>query len=287
MILSEFGYVRPETIDRALTFLGENADARPLAGGQSVINVLKGRMTAVSHLVDISRLPDLRGIRINGDRLEIGAAVTYAEIAGSAVIQEWWPRLAMVASRTVDVQVRNRGTIGGNCCYADPASNFPPLLIALDAEMRLRSVTGERTVPAEQFAVTPFNPGLAPGELLIAVVLPPPAADTRLAYQSFSLMPDSWALARAVVRLDLDSEGIIERARVVLGGVEPVPRRLAEVEDALAGQSSAQIAAADLATRVGSLPDAIHDVHASAGYRRHLAKVLVARALVDAIEGST
>src|SRR4051794_33491191 len=152
MLLAETEYVRPDTLADAVQALASSAGARALAGGQSLLNVLKHRAASVELLVDIGRLEELRGIEPAGDgAVEIGAGVTYAELEGSDALQASHPVVSEVASVTVDRQVRNRGTIGGNICFADPASNFPPLMVALGATLNVVGPDGERAVVAEDF----------------------------------------------------------------------------------------------------------------------------------------
>src|SRR5918996_1252727 len=173
MLPSSFAYCRPDSLEEATEVLGRHPGARPLAGGQSIVSVLKLRAAAVEALVDISRLEELRFVSVDPGRLEIGAGMRYRELAESDDVRGALPVVAAIASRLVDVQVRNRGTIGGNVCYHDPGSNFPPLLVALGATLRLAGPGGrEREVAAEEFFIGPFQTALANGELLRSVVLP-------------------------------------------------------------------------------------------------------------------
>lgn len=283
MLLDALDYIRPATLEEALTALRSRPHARALAGGQSLLNVLKLRAAHIELLVDIARLSELRYIEARDGALEIGAATTYAEIAAAPQLQEALPGMAGMSAHLVDVQVRNRGTIGGNCCYADPCSNFPPLLVALDAELRIASSDGERVVAASQFFAGAFQTALEPGELLLSVRIPLPPSGTGLGYESIQLMPDSWALARAVAVVA--ANGTVESsARIVLGAVEPVPRRQEHVEQLLTGRPPTPDGAAEAASAVDELPRAIADVHGSSEYRRKLARVVVRRAILAALE---
>lgn len=261
--------------------LAENPGARPLAGGQSLLNVLKHRAAEVEAVIDITRLEELRGIDADGGGLEIGAACTYEQIAGSDAVAAAHPKVAEVADGLVDQQVRCRGTIGGNACFNDPGSNFPPLLVAIEATMRVAGPDGEREVAAEDFFLDTYRVDLGQGELLRSVVLPA-AGETAVGYSSLQLGEDSWAVARAVARLSCN--GTIGAPRVVIGCVSGAQPRAAAVEGALDGAepSAEAIAAAAEAADQGIEPAT--DAHASAGYRRKMARVMVQRAVTEATE---
>jgi carbon-monoxide dehydrogenase medium subunit len=282
MLPRSFAYCRPDSLEEATEVLGRHPGARPLAGGQSIVNVLKLRAAEVEALVDISRLEELRFVSVEPGRLEIGAGMRYRELAESADVRSALPVVAAIASRLVDVQVRNRGTIGGNVCYHDPGSNFPPLLVALGATLRLAGPGGrEREVAAEEFFVGPFQTALGNGELLRSVVLPVPGDGAGIGYQSLQLGVDSWALARAaaVVR----GNGTIEEARVVVSAVGPRPARQRAIEERLRGQA-ADSDAIERAT-AGDLEDVDppSDSHASAEYRIEMARVMARRAVAQAL----
>jgi carbon-monoxide dehydrogenase medium subunit len=173
MLLRNVDYLRPADIAEAVAALADHEGARPLAGGQSLINVLKHRAAEVELLVDVGRLEELRALDVRPDgSAEVGAAVTYEELEHSDELRGAHPKLAEVAAHTVDVQVRSRGTLGGNACYNDPSSNFPPLLVALGATMRVAGPGGEREVPAEEFFTGAYRTALGHGELLRSIVLP-------------------------------------------------------------------------------------------------------------------
>jgi aerobic carbon-monoxide dehydrogenase medium subunit len=282
MLPSSFAYCRPDSLEEATEVLGRHPGARPLAGGQSIVNVLKLRAAEVEALVDISRLEELRFVSAEPGRLEIGAGMRYRELAESDDVRGALPVVAAIASRLVDVQVRNRGTIGGNVCYHDPGSNFPPLLVALGATLRLAGPGGrQREVAAEDFFIGPFQTALATGELLRSVVLPVPGDGAGIGYQSLQIGVDSWALARAaaVVR----GNGTIEEARVVLSAVGPRPARQRAIEERLRGQA-ADGDAIERAT-AGELEDVDppSDTHASAEYRLEMARVMARRAVEQAL----
>lgn len=277
MLLPSLAYERPETVQEAVALLHGTRNARVLAGGQTLLNALKLRVVHPDLLVDVSRLDALREIAHEPDgALRIGAAVTYDELAASPLAQAAHPVTAAMASRLVDRQVRARGTVGGNVCLADPTSNFPPLLVALGARLRLRGPRGARDVDAEGFFLAPYMTALAPGELLEGVLLPRLAADQRVGYESLQVGTDSWALARASALVRCN--GTIVEARIALG-CGPVPVRQRAMERALIGQPPTPEAIAAAAQHAGEGFEPPSDVHASAAYRTKMAVVMARRAV--------
>lgn len=282
MLPRSFAYCRPDSLEEATEILARHPGARPLAGGQSLINVLKLRAAEVDALVDISRLEELRFVRAGVGELEIGAGVRYREIAESADVKSALPVVARIASRLVDVQVRNRGTIGGNVSYHDPGSNFPPLLVALEATLRVTGPGGtSREVPAADFFLGPYHTALETGEVLRSVVLPVPGDGAGIGYQSVLIGADSWALARAaaVVR----GNGTIDEARVVLGAVGPRPARQRAIEARLRGQAADASAIEQAFAAEIEDADPSSDAHASAEYRLEMARVMARRAVEEAL----
>ena len=280
MLLRSVEYLRADTIADAVRALHDEEGARVLAGGQSLLNVLKHRAAAVDLLVDVSRLEDLRAITVQPDGgAEIGAAVTYDELDRHAALRAAHAKVCEVANGLVDQQVRCRGTIGGNACYNDPGSNYPPLLVALGATMRVVGPEGEREVSAEEFFTSTYQVALRRGELLRSIVLPP-LGDTGVGYSSVQIARDGWAVARAVAHVR--ANGTIQDARVVLGCVAGRPVRATAVEERLRGAEPApdDVRAAAEAASEGIDPPS--DSHASAGYRRDLARVVVRRAVLEA-----
>jgi carbon-monoxide dehydrogenase medium subunit len=286
MILPPLQYLRPRSVPEAVDLLSHVDGATVLAGGQTLINMLKLDLVAPAALVDVHRLDELRHIELDADgTLVIGAATTYREIAVSSLVRRHQPAVATMAGGLVDRQVRNRGTIGGNCCLNDPANNFPPLLTALHA--RFRSIGGPIAIrSAEDFFTGTLATALAPNELLTAVEIPALPAGTIVEHAHQQLAADSWAIARAVVRIDV-SGGVVTDARVVLGAVLGSPLRLGPVERALVGRR-VDATLLQAAGEVGGLwIDTVDDMHCSAGYRREMAHVQLRRALRAAVERNT
>jgi carbon-monoxide dehydrogenase medium subunit len=274
-------YARPDSIEEAVALLQEHPNARLLAGGQSIVNVLKLRAAEVDALVDISELEAIRFVELLPDgSLEIGAGVRYAELAADPLVREHQPKVASVADGTVDVQVRNRGTLGGNLGFNDPTSNFPPLVVALNATVRIAGPT-PREVPAEELFVGPFRLALGPGEFIRSVVLPPLGAEVGVGYQTLQLARDSWALARGVARVE--ANGTVRDARVVVACIAGRPARQPRLEAALVG-SAGDSAALDAAfAQPLENVEAVGDSHASAEYRLEMARVYTRRAVEEAL----
>src|SRR5947209_3893412 len=266
MLLREVEYARPLSVQEALRLLSERDGARALAGGQTLINVMKARAASPDFLVDLQDLDELREIELGSDgTLELGAMVTYSDLLSSAEARAR-PILGEVCATIADVQVRNRGTIGGNVCANDPTNHLPPLMVALGATMTVVGTGGERQVPAEEFFLGVYMTAAGPGELLTTVTIPAGKAD---GFASLPIGRDGTCIVNVAASLDGGAP------RVVVGCVDAVP--------VLVRPESAEDDAVRGAVRAAGLqpPD---DVHASAEYRRHLAEVLAVRAVRAAKE---
>ena len=283
MLLESVEYVRAQSIDEALRELSANDGAAVLAGGQSLLNVLKNRVASVEVLVDIGELAELRTIERGADgSLEIGACVTYDELDRSADVREGHAVLAEVAGHIEDQQIRSRGTIGGNCCLGDPTNNLPPLLIALGATMNIQGTSGGRSVAAEDFFFAFFSTAVAQGEILRSVTVPPIPSGAGVGYQSLAVGADSKAIVRASAYVR--ANGTVEDARVVLSIVGPRPIRHAGMEQRLRGGALSADAVAAASEAIGDDIEPVGDSHGSADYRRRMARVLARRAVNEAIE---
>jgi carbon-monoxide dehydrogenase medium subunit len=266
MLLRELEYARPGSVEEAVRLLAAREDARALAGGQSLVNVMKTRVASPELVVDLNGIDGLRGIRRTEDGgLEIGAMATYAAIVDSADVAAARPILAEVARTIADVQVRNRGTIGGNVCSNDPTNHFPPLLAAVGAELTIAGPNIERTVGTDEFFEGVFMTAVHPGELLTKIRIPA-KGDAR----------DGWASTT----LGTEGTGIVSVAATVSGGTARIAIGCVAATPVVLTASADETAIKD-AVRSASL-DPPADVHASADYRRHLAEVLAARAVRDA-----
>ena len=266
MLLAPVQYARPTSVDEAVRLLAGHEGARPLAGGQTLTNVMKARAAAPDVLVDLNSLAELRTIsRSSGGALELGAMATLAEVSRSNDVGEARPIVAEVANQVADVQVRNRGTIGGNICSNDPTNHLPPVMVALGATMTVRGADGERAVAAEDFFLGVYMTAVGPGELLVKVGIPA-RGDARDGFASVTIGADGTCIVNAAATVTGD------RARVVLGCVASVPTLVT---------CGADEASVRDAVRAGDI-DPPSDVHASAEYRKHLAEVVAVRAVAEA-----
>jgi len=280
VITTSFDYARATSIDDAIARLGAaSGSAKLLAGGHSLVPLMKLRLSEPSLLIDIARIPGLSGIREKGGKIEIGAATVHHEVATSALLLDKCPALADTAATIGDPQVRNRGTMGGSLAHADPAADYPGMLVALDAEIHLKGAAGWRAVKASDFFQGLFTVDLRPDEIIAGVQFTPQRA---AAYAKLHQRASHFAIVGVGASLDVSS-GTITAARVGLTGASTHAMRLANVEAALAGKplSDATIASASAVAGDG-IDDLNADIHASADYRRAMIKVFTARALKEA-----
>jgi len=265
VLLREVEYAKPASIAEAITILAGSDGARALAGGQTLINVMKARAASPDVLVDLNGLDDLKGIELAADgTLTIGAMATYTDVVGSAEARAR-PILGEVCAQIADVQVRNRGTIGGNVCSNDPTNHLPPLMAAIGAQFTIASQSGERTVAASDFFLGVYMTAAGPGELLTKITIPAGKHD---GFAAVTLGADGTCIANAAASLN-------GSLRVALGCVDAVP---IVVEPA----SSDDEAVREAVRGAGLAPPA--DVHASSEYRAHLVEVLAVRAARQARE---
>ena len=282
MIPAAFGYQRPASLDEALRIIGSESGAKVLAGGQSLLPLLKLRLGAAETLVDIGRLVELKGVRqLSDGRLSVGALTTYRELLDSPARQ--YGVFADAVPGISDLQTRNRGTVGGAIAHADPALELPACLLALDAEVVARSARGERTIPIDGFFQGPFATALEPDEILTEIRLPGPRDDAGSAYVSLEQTASGYALvgvAAVVVRGD---GGRIGGANVALTGVGDHAYRAAAVETALAGSDGSAASIEAAAAHAVDGIDVASDIHADSAYRTAMAAVYTRRAIEAAL----
>ncbi|HZC26927.1 MAG TPA: xanthine dehydrogenase family protein subunit M [Actinopolymorphaceae bacterium] len=281
MIPTSFDYVRPATVDEAVGALREaGEDAKVLAGGQSLIPVLRLRLAAPSTLVDLSGIPDLVGIRDEDGVLVIGAMTTHADVAASDLVRRHVPVVAEATETIGDRQVRHLGTFGGSLSHADPAGDLPSVVTALDATLVVAGPDGRREVPAASFFTDYLTTALAPDELLVEVHVPK-FDGWGMHYEKFNRVAQAWAIVGVAAAVRRDN-GTIAEARVALTNMGPTPVRARAVEDALAGESASLDAVAAAAAHATEGTSPSDDITGSADYRSHLAMVLTRRALAAA-----
>ena len=279
MIPRKFEYYRAKSVEDAIEFLSTHEGAKVIAGGQSLVPLMKLRIVSPAYLVDIGRIEELRYIRI-GDKgeLRIGALTTHAEIEESELIRERWPVLAETAENIADVQIRSRGTIGGSLCHADPAADYPPTLIVLNSEVVIRGKEGRRTVPVEDFILGPFTTSIEENEILEEVIIPP--YNGKAGFTKFARREGDLAVVNAAVLLKVGN-GKVEDIKVAVGGVGPKPIRLKALEDRVKGgviEEGKLSSAIDEAVKELEPPT---DVHGTSEYRREVTKVILKRLILD------
>jgi carbon-monoxide dehydrogenase medium subunit len=280
MYPASFGYYVAHSVDEAVGLLTEHGDeAKLLAGGQSLIPAMKLRLAQPTCLIDLGSIAALRGVRVEGDTLVIGALTLHADVAASEVVRERVPGLAEAAERIGDVQVRNRGTIGGSVAHNDPKADLPVILTALDASVVVAGAGGTRTVPIGDFFVDYYATVLEPNEVLTEVRVPLPAAGTGTAYAKLGHPASGYVVVSAGALLTLDASGACTAARVAIGGVGSGPVRATATEAALVGQAPTPELIAAAAVRAAEDAEPEDDPYASADYKRQVAGVYARRAL--------
>jgi carbon-monoxide dehydrogenase medium subunit len=271
-------YYRAASLDEAIELLATHPEGRLLAGGHSLIPMMKLRLAQPAALIDIGRIDELGGIEPTGDGVRIGALTTHAELAGSSLLAEACPLLAEAAARIADPQVRNKGTLGGNIAHADPGSDLPAVLVALDATVYLHGRGGGRTVPARRFFTGLLTTDMAAGEVLVAVEARAHGAGTGAAYLKVEHPASGYAVVGAAAVMQRQG-GTVAAASLAFNGVTETPHLAAAVTDALTGGDGSD-AAIDLAVDGGlAIAEPMGDLHASGEYRRHLAAAYGKRAL--------
>lgn len=280
MIPQSFEYSAPKTLDEALQLV--NQGGKPLAGGMSLVPMMKLRLAAPEQLVDIGRIKELNYIREEGGALHLGAATTHYDVESSALVRAKCPLLAETAAAIGDVQVRNMGTIGGSIAHADPAADYPAALQALVAKLVLKGAKSERTVMASDFFLEAFATALESGEIVREVIVPVESAGAGTSYQKMAQPASGFAMVGVAARLQR-SGGKIHSVRIGVTGLSNRSYRATAAERALEGKSGSASEIQNAAALVTQGADANSDLHASADYRRHLAVVYATRALVAAL----
>ena len=284
MFPASFGYVAAHSVAEALQLLTQHGeDAKLLAGGHSLIPAMKLRLASPRTLIDLGTIPGLRGVWIDGDSLAIGALTVHADVASSDLVRQRLPGLAEAASVIGDVQVRNRGTIGGSVAHADPAADLPVILTALTASFVLQSMSGSRTVAADDFFTDFYTTAMTAHELLTEIRVPLPAAGSGTAYVKLPHPASGYVVVSAGVLITRQASGLCTVARVALGGLGSGPIRARETESGLQGKSLTPEVIAAAAAKAAENADPAEDTYASAEYKRHVATVYTRRAIEAAV----
>jgi carbon-monoxide dehydrogenase medium subunit len=283
MLPAQFEFHRPSSLDEALGLLSSLEDAKVLAGGQSLIPVMKLRFAAPAHLVDINRIPDLDRVEESGGQLRIGTLARHNQMVGSEVVSSKHPLLASTAPQIADPLVRNLGTVGGSLAHADPAGDWGSTMLAAGASVVLRSARGEREVPVSEFLVDIFTTVLEPDEILTEVRVPLPSARFGGAYLKLERKIGDFATVGVAVQVEM-SNGTIGRAGIGLTGVASKNVHATDAERSLAGAEPGDDAFAEAGRLAAAACDPVSDVRGSAEYKRHMVEVYVRRGLAHAVE---
>ena len=286
MKAAPFEYARPATLAEACALLGEHGpDAKLIAGGQSLVPMMAMRLARPAWLVDINRLDELKGISPQGECLRVGAAVRQCVIERDPRARAGLPLLMKALHWVGHIQTRNRGTVGGSIAHADPSAEIPLVACVLDATLVLRDAVNSTDLRAREFFLAPMVTAIAPGQCLAEIRFPVwTGTKVGCAFEEISIRHGDFALVSACAQLALDADGRCLRAALGTGGASPVPQALPGIGEQLVGTRLDDQSIADAAGAAADLIDPEGDLHATAEYRRHLARVLVARVLRAARE---
>jgi carbon-monoxide dehydrogenase medium subunit len=278
MIPAPFAYARPTSVDEALQAVASGGeDVKILAGGQSLIPVMRLRLAAPETVVDLTKVAELRGVREEGDAIVIGAMTTHSDVLSDPLIGRYAPLIAEATETVADRQVRHRGTFGGALAHADPAGDLPAVALALDAEFVIAGLSGRRTVPAADFFVDYLTTALEEGELLVEIRVPK-REGWGMHYEKFNRVAQAWSIVAVAAAVRMEG-GRIAEARIGLTNMGPTPLRAAGVEAALRGADATPEAIAAAAEHAAEGTSPSSDLNAQADYRQHLARVLTRRAV--------
>lgn len=278
--MRDFYYYSPSTLNESLDLLDEHQeDGRPMAGGTALVVLMKQSLLDADHLISLSRVPGLSGIRLEADGLHIGALTHHREVETSSLVKQHAPLLAEVYRNVATVRIRNVATVGGGIAHADPAQDPPSGLIVLDARVKLQSKSGERTLPITEMFKDYYETAIEPGELITEVIVPTVPAAAKTVYLKF--LPrtmDDYATVAVAAKAELNN-GTIRNLRVALGAAGPTPVHATTVEQALEGKQASAAAIRSAAEAVADQVDPLDDFRGSSGYKRDMAVVFTRRAL--------
>jgi carbon-monoxide dehydrogenase medium subunit len=280
LIPAKFDYVRADSVDQAIQLLQEsNGEGKIMAGGHSLLPLMKFRVTEPGKIIDISRIAELKGVRIEGNRIIVGALTTHHELATHPIVQELVPVLADAASQIGDIQIRNRGTIGGNIAHGDPVADLPAPALALEAELHIQGDEGQEVMSVDGFILGPLITLLPENSVVTSVSFKIPPSHTKSTYLKFFHHASGYPVVGVAVVAGVDKKGLIDFVRVGITGVGEVSYRASSVENQLLGQQPTETviqSSAELAIEDGEMGS---DLFASAEYRANICKVYTARAL--------
>jgi aerobic carbon-monoxide dehydrogenase medium subunit len=277
-----FTYERASSIDDAIAKMA--GGGKLIAGGHSLVPLMKLRLSEPGRLIDIARISELSGILEAGGRIEIGATTTHHEIASSKLLRDKCPMVAEAAAEIGDAQVRNRGTIGGSIAHADPAADWPAAVLALDAQITLVNNSGSRTVGATDFFLELLTTAMESDEILTEIRVPANPARTGSAYLKVAQPASGFALTGVAAQVTLGSDNTVQQVAVAVTGVDNTAFRASATENALRGQAATEAAIEQAANLATEGVEGTDDIHASAEYRLHLTRVYTKRALLQAVQ---
>lgn len=288
MYAAPFEYLAPATLEEALALLSQHGeDAKLLAGGHSLIPMMKLRLAQPLVLIDLGKIAQLDYIREGEGTVDIGGMTTHYSLESSDLLRRKCPLLPAAAGHIGDVQVRNKGTIGGSLAHADPAADLPPALLAAGGRLKLAGPQGERTVTAGEFFVDLMTTALRPQEILTEIQVPTIGPRTGAAYLKVRQKASGFAIVGVAAQISTDERGACREAAVGITGVSPVPYRASRVEGMLKGRSLDDEAIREAASLAAEDREPLSDIHASSEYRRHLAQVMTRRAIQEALQSVT
>jgi aerobic carbon-monoxide dehydrogenase medium subunit len=283
MIPASFDYIAPQSLAEAVRALADHGEeAKLLAGGHSLLPLMKLRLAHPKVVIDLGRIRSLRGISQEKDKIVIGALTTHYQLESSPLLQQKCPLLSQTARSIGDVQVRNRGTVGGSLTHADPAADLPAAVLALAGELKLTGAKGDRWLGAEEFFLGPLTTAIEPGEILTEIRVPAAPPRCGSAYLKMAQQASGFAIVGVAVWLRLDKNRVLEDIGVGVTGLDAKPFRAQAVEESLRGNKLGPRLIEEGAAKVAARADPLDDLHASASFRAHLARVYTERAVREA-----
>jgi len=288
MFPANFAYVAARSVENALELMAKHGeDGKLLAGGHSLIPAMKLRLSSPKVLIDLGTVPELRGIKLDGNALVIGSLTVHADVAAAELVRRHLPGLADAANVIGDLQVRNRGTIGGSCAHADPAADLPVILAALDAAFTVRSAACARSIKADEFFTDFYTTAMNPDEVLTEVRVPIPPTGSGTAYVKLPHPASGYVVVSAGALINRQSSGSCASARVFLGGLGSGPTRAVATEIELTGKPLTPQIIAAAAAKAAEETDPLEDSYADADYKRHVATVYARKAIEAAVQRTT
>jgi carbon-monoxide dehydrogenase medium subunit len=285
MIPSGFEYHKATSIADAIAKLRDNEDAKLLAGGHSLLPMMKLRFAETPYLVDINGIEELKGIRIDGDTITIGAMTTESELINSDILQQHCPLLINAAKLVADPQVRNKGTIGGDVAHGDPGNDHPAVMLALDAQLVIHGPDGERTIPANGFFLGTYWTTLEEHEILVAIKIPALKLGTGHGYSKLKRKTGDYAVAGSPVVVEMDGD-IVRDIRIGLTNVAPMAIRAEAAEDLIRGKQVDQALLKAVEKAVIAVCDPAVDLRGDEEYKSHMAAIMARRSIIQAIENA-